>query len=243
MARNTTLKTLRLRIRELGEIRESYVTNIALDREIESSRLELVDKLVSSGSNDYEYSTANANITSGTNTVALPSDFYKLLGVDVLRSDGSYSNLQRYNWGERNRYNSNSLAAVSREFIRYRINGSSIHLAPTPQYTETNGLLIHYVPVPTSVLYSNGVAQTDAQAANTNIDGIFGWEDWIVYDCLIKFIGGKEEGDSSEWQGLLAKLNNRIEEMISRDRGDPDSIRNTDDELEDAIRYRYGTSV
>lgn len=240
MARNVTLHTLRLRIRELGEIRESYVTNVALDREIESSRLELLDKLVGASTGDYLESNTNISITAGTDTYALPSDFYCALYVDVLRSDNTYANMQQYSTGERNYFSESAVSAVHREYARYRIHADNIKFKPTPQWTETNAVLLTYVPVPDTLLYANGVAKDATDAGTTTIDGIFGWDDWIVYDCLVKFIGGKEEGDASEWQGFLAKLNQRIEEMRYRNRGDADVVRNVEEERVRASRIRYG---
>lgn len=243
MARNVTLYTLRERIRELGEIREAYVTNLALDREIESSRLELFDKLVSSASDDYFESTQNVSVTSGTNEYALPSDYYKTIAVDVMRTDGSYVNIERYNKGERNKYSINTISTVHRECSMYRIRGDNLTIIPTPNWTETNGIMHLYVAAPATILYANGAAKDETNAKTTNIDGVSGWDDWIVFDCLIKFVGGKEEGDASQWEGLLAKLNNRIEEMKYRDRGEPDSIRDIEEERYERLVPRYGSSV
>jgi hypothetical protein len=239
MARNVRLHTLRTRIRELGEIRESYVTNVALDREIESSRLELLDKLVSAGAGDYLETSTNISIVAGTDTYALPTNFYVALAVDVKTTTGTnYATMKRYSWGERNRLEFG--AGVDRTDTRYRIHGDNIKFKPTPTWTETNSVLLTYVPVPATLLANANTAVNAAVAANTNVDGVFGWDDWIVYDCLIKFVGGKEEGDASEWQGLLAKLNARIEDMRMRDRHEPDTVRNVEDEHYNSIRMRYG---
>lgn len=226
MPRTVTLTQVADRIRELGEISTTYVTNAALFTEINQSALELVDKLVSAGSTDYFESTNTQNIISGTSNYSLPADFYKMLGVDILTDNNTYVNVQRYSFGDRNRYNNDPISAVERQRIRYSIRGSNLILVPTPQWTEPNGLRMLYV----SSTHGFDTANATPTNVNSTFDGILGWEDWIVYDCLIKFIGGKEEGDASQWAQLQAKLNARIEEMKIRDRGDPDYIRDIDTE-------------
>lgn len=173
----------------------------------------------------------------------MPADFYKVLSVDVKTQSGTeYANMERYSWGERNRLSATSPTGVYRELTKYRIHGDdTIRFKPTPRWTETNSVLLTYVPVPATLLEGDGTAKDETNAKATNVDGVFGWDDWIVYDCLIKFIGGKEESDASEWQGLLAKLNNRIEEMKDRDRGEPDTVRNVDEERRQALTVRYGS--
>lgn len=183
--------------------------------------MELVDKLVSAGASDYFESTNTQNIVSGTASYALPADFYKMLGVDILTDNNTYVNVARYNFGDRNRYNNDPIAAVERQRVKYRIRGANVVLVPTPQWSETNGLRMIYV---------SSTHGFDTANTSSTMDGIMGWEDYIVYDCLVKFIGGKEEGDSSQWMQLLGKVNARIDEMKDRDRGDPDYVRDVDTE-------------
>jgi len=237
MARTQTQTQLRQRVRELGELREAYVTNTNLDRELNQSYLELFDKLVSAGSDDYFESTNNISVVADTASYALPTDYYKTIGVDVKLSNGNYVNISRYNKAQRNKYSIYRIGAVSREWAMYRIRGDNMIIVPTPNWTETAGIRHLYVAIPT--LFTEGVNEATADAAT--LDGIAGWEDWLVYDCLIKFIGGKEEGDATQWEKMLAKLDQRIDDMKERDRYEPETIRDVDEEETERLWPKYGT--
>lgn len=228
MARNVTLQTLIDRIRNLAEAREVYINDETLIEEINSSIAELYDKLVAA-TPDYFESTQTLDIVNGTASYALPTDYYKTIGVDVLRSDGTYISLRKYNTAERN-FDAN-LGGVQREYMRYRIRGGYLVLVPSPSFTENDSVRHLYIPTPPRLSdYSD------------TLDDIANWSDYVVYDCCIK-LGAKEEGDTSNWRALLAKIDARITQMAqTRDVGEPDTIRNC--EAEDAERMwpRYAPS-
>lgn len=231
MARTVTSGQLMARIRELGEIRASYVTNSALLQEINQSRLELLEKLVDVGAGDYFETSQQINVVADTAEYALPTNYFSTLGVSVLLDSGEYSNVDRYNLQDRNILSNEDV--YDRESIRYRIRGDNIVFAPTPDWTATNGIVHVYVAYP---------ADLNTSLTNETIDGFWGWEDYIVYDCLVKFIGGKEEGDATQWEKMLGKVNARIDQMKERrDRGNPDTIANVDIGLRH--HRRYGRSV
>lgn len=101
--------------------------------------------------------------------------------------------------------------------------------APTPSWTETAGVRLLYTPTPPRLTYDSDT-----------LDDIANWSDWVVYDVIIKLVGGKEEGDASQFERLLAKLNDRINEMATnRDVGEPDRIRDVDEENAQRLWPRY----
>ena len=237
MARTKTTGELMTRIRDLGEIRSSYVTNAMLVREIDQSRLELLDKLIDAGSSDYFESTNYTSIVSGTNTYALPSDHYQTLGMSIKLDNGDYAAMERYSYQDRHVYDSSYSSYIKpfREKYQYRIRGANTILTPTPDFSETNGLLHTYVAVP--------AALNTASTVET-IDGFHGYEDYIVYDVLIKFVGGKEEGDDTTWKELLGKCNARIERMKNkRDRANADQVADVEWPRRGRFRGRWGVSV
>lgn len=185
---------------------------------------------MAAGSDDYYESSNNIDIVAGTSSYALPSDFLKLIGMDVKRSNGEYFSMHRYSKAERNTYSYYRIAAVSREWTQYRIRGNNVVLIPEPNWTETAGVRMLYVPVP-----------DDLSDDSDTLDGVAGWEDWIVYKCLIKFIGGKEEGDPSVWLQLINQLDQRIEDMLMRDRANSDKIRNIEEEESERLWPRFGS--
>lgn len=193
--------------------------------------MELYGKLVSAGSDDYFESEQSIDIVSGTASYALSSDYYKTIGVDI-KTGGDYINMPRYTLAERNMFSRYNLGTGDSELGHYRIRGSNLVVIPTPSYSETAGIVHRYVAVPSDLL----------QDGDT-LDGILGWEDWIVYKCLIKFIGGKEEGDPSVWVQLLSQMDQRLDQMKMRDRNEPGRVRNMDDERTQRAHPRYGRTV
>jgi hypothetical protein len=211
-----TFKTIKDRIRELGELRTSFVSDSSLDTEVNQSRLELYDKLISAGANDYFYETQLVNVVADTNSYALSTNFYKALSVEVKNSEGQYLPLFPYSWEE---YGSNESTSCRTE-TGYRFKGNYIYFAPTPSWTETNGIAIRYAPVPDAL-----VNPTDT------VDGVNGWEDYIVYDVIIKFCA-KDERDARDFKELFGKIDARIEKMKkNRDRKNSSYIRDVDQEM------------
>jgi len=218
-------------VRSLGEIRATYVTNSELVQEINQSRLDLYEKLVDVGACDYFESTQDINVVTNTGSYDLPDRFHTTLGVDVKLSSGEYRTLETYSFQERNLYS--DTLSYDREDTRYRIRGDFINFYPTPDWTETEGIRHFHVVTP---------ADLNTAATDETIDGFWGWEDFIVYDCLVKFIGGKEEGDATQWEKERAKIESRIERMKDkRNRGGVDTVTNVDWEYRK--RKRWGKTV
>jgi hypothetical protein len=198
--------------------------------EINQSRLELLEKLVNVGSADYFETTQSINVVSGNSDYSVASNYFTTLGVDLKLTNGEYIPLERYNLQDRHLL-SNSVTH-DREHTRYRIRGENLTLSPTPSWSETNGIKHIYVAVPSDLSYTN---------TSETCDGFWGWEDYIVYDVLVKLIGGKEEGDATEWMQLLGKANQRIEDTAGkRDRANADTIANVDYEYRARMRRPYG---
>lgn len=232
MSRTKTTGNLIDRIRELGEIRATYVTNAALITEIDQSRLELLGKLVEVGACDYFETEQMINVVADTATYNVADNYFSTLAVSVLLDNGDYQPMQRYTMQDQHLL-SDTDATSEREEYRYRIHGNEIRVNPTPDYSLTNGIQHLYVAVPSSL---------NTSLTNETIDGFWGWEDYIVYDCLVKFIGGKEEGDASIWQQMLAKTDARIDALKNRrDSANPDTIANVDYDYRH--KRRWGKSV
>ena len=227
--RTRKLSAIRARIRELGEHRSSYISDAALDREINQAYYELYEKLVSAGSDDYFEKTHEFDIVSGTASYALPADYFKTIGVDIKLTNNNYVNIGRYNKAQRNKYSIYRIGAVSREWAEYRIRGNNIVLVPEPNWSQAGGLRHLYVPLP-----------TELSADDDTLDGVCGWEDWVVYKCLILF-AGKEETDPGLWMQLLGGMEQRIEDMLVRDRAESEAIRDLDEEETERVWPRYGT--
>lgn len=203
-----TLSELRTRARTRANMENSeFVSDTELNQFINDSLAELDDLLIASFGNDYRVSsTSPANTVAGTTSYALPSAFYKLLGVDVRSSSGDrWTSLRPFNFNERNRDTDDTLQA-----LRYRLSGSNFILSQDPGVISYR---LWYIPVLTP-LTVDGSTYTDTQ----------NFAEYAVVDAAIKCME-KEESDTTDLRNDKAALKRRIEEMAqNRDAGQPSSI-------------------
>lgn len=189
-----------------------FVTDAELKVYINDSYKELYDLIVDAVE-DYNLSSTSFTITSG-NTQAIPSDFYKLRGLDDL-SLGSQNprSVRKYLWNERNDFNDPPLITTPYKYsdVYYRIVGSNIQLMPPANAQKPYTL--YYVPLP-------GTLSADGDVAY----GINGWLEYVILDAAIKMMV-KEESDSRPLMAQKKDILGRIERMkVSRDQGLPEKI-------------------
>ncbi len=181
-----------------------------------ASLAQLYEKLIEAYGSDYFVQTPYSFTTDGTNDAyALPSDFFKLLGVDLQLSPSATSTalgwvtLWRFNFGDRNRFTLPNLISVwGWTNLSYRLRGGYIWLQPLPAGNQT--LRLWYAPSFTPL-------DDDADT----FDGINGWEEWAVNDIAMKALV-KEESDISGVAALQQVQNERLASIIeNRDAGAP----------------------
>lgn len=203
MANTVTLTQLKQRCRERADVvNSSFITDAELLSHINSSYAELYDILVSSYQ-DYYVSSSTASVTTG-NTIALPTDFYKMIGLDVSSDGVSYYTVKKFNFNQRN--------SSSNDGVRYRVAGSNILLEPSDSAVGT--YKIWYIPVYTPLASSSDV-----------VNGIMGWDEYIVIDVAIKILQ-KEESSTSSLEKAKDAIKARIIQMSSVRDVEPDSITN-----------------
>ncbi len=202
MATTITLGDLRDQIRQRSDMEQpGFISDSELNSYINSSYFELYDILVQIYGDNYYVQTPYSFSTTGlTQFYDLPTDFYKLLGVDLALSNtlDSYVTIKPFNFADRNRYsvpNFQSFYGVTN--LRYRINANQLWLNP------------RLTPL--------------ADDADT-LDGISGWYEYIIADCCIKCLA-KEESDVSVFAMQKQALMKRIEEAAeNRDAGMPATV-------------------
>lgn len=193
-----------------------FVSEPELISYINQSYFELYDLIVASYGNDYYVATPYQFTTDGTTTLYnLPSDFYKLLGVDLSLSGGnpgSWLTVRGFEFNDRNRYsvpNFQSFYGVTN--LRFRLTGNQLWLTPTPQAGQV--MQIWYVP-----------KMTQLTALTDTCDGISGWTEYIICDAAIKCLQ-KEESDVSVPMAEKMALIKRIEAMAeNRNAGPPPKV-------------------
>lgn len=189
-----TLTTLLARVRTLADmVGSDFVADSELTTWLNAGIAELHDLLVSKFGEDYFAEELAFSTVSGTEDVALPAGFLKVLGVDVLPTSGSrYSTLQRWSFADRNRF-----SEAGGTPTHYRLVADAVRLRPVPDAVYPGKL--HYVPAATAL-----VVPTDAY------EGRNGWEEYVVVDAAIRCLQ-KEESDVSVLMAQKAQLTARIE--------------------------------
>lgn len=207
-----TLLELRNRVRQRSDMETSdFVTDAELNGYINSSIAELHDLLVAAYGSDYFLNSHTFTTSLATNDYALPSDFYKMKGVDLNIQGNNWFSVRPFNFNERNRNQDLTWGLLLGPSLRYRIMGGNLKFNPAPD-ASYNGR-IWYVPKATTL-----VADTDSY------DDLNQYAEYVVVDAAIKCLQ-KEESDVSVLMGQKAALKRRLEEMANnRDEGQPNTI-------------------
>jgi hypothetical protein len=226
MATTMTLAQLMTAVRQRADMAPSgyspslsatsyFVTDPELISYINQSAFELYDILIQKFGDDYFVADPYAiSIVAGTDKYALPSDFYKLLGVDAALSGGTYIALKPFNFSERNRFSALRPTTVGVQTLRYRLNGNKVWFTPMP--TAGMSAQLWYVPrfTPLALL-------TDT------LEGVSGWTEYVIVDAAIKCLQ-KEESDVQVLLLQKAALEKRIESAAeNRDAGSPATVADT----------------
>lgn len=213
-----TLENIRDQLRQrIDRVNSQFFTNEELNGYITGSYKELYDLLIQKFGDDYYVAAPYEFTTDGTNdTYDLPEDFYKLLGCDCQYNGSSNGNgwitLRQFMFQERNAYTlPNYQAFYGITNIRYRLRGNTIWFTPIPAAGQL--LRIFYIPRP-----------ADLTLDADTVDGVSGWEEYIICDAAIKCMV-KEESDPSSFGAQKAAVLQRIESAAeNRNAGAPQTV-------------------
>lgn len=197
-----TLATLRTRARERADMPVAgFVPDSAtgIDAWINEGVQRLHEKLCEAFASNY-VQNSSAFVVAGE-TVALPADFYRLLGVDLNLTDGTKATLQRFERGMRNVFR-NSMVVPDSVTTHYELAGSNIRLLPTP----ANGMsgTIWYQPIATVL-----VLTTDT------VNFPNGWERYVVLYTAIQ-MRMKQESDVNDLRFELEKMETELQVIADR---------------------------
>lgn len=229
MATTMTLSELMVAVRQRADMLPAayspslsstayFVSDPELISYINQSYFELYDLLITVYEDYFVKAPYQFQTDGTTSQYALPSDFYKLLGVDLGLTSGTsaWVTLKKFDFISRNQFvypqlNSTYLGVFN---LRYRLVGNTLMFIPTPSGAQY--IRLWYIPTLTTL-----AALTDTA------DGISGWTEYIICDAAIK-CAQKEESDVSVLMAQKMGLIKRIEESaINRDVGQPDTISDT----------------
>ncbi len=210
MARTFTVTEIESRARNRSDtVNDPFFSSAELIEYIDTGYCKLYDLLVSRFQNYFLTSSAITTV-AGQSDYTLPADFYKLQGLDQLDGTQTYT-LLPFNFNERNQQNAQTVPLYPTPLFRYVLKSSVLTLLPTPSDTKT--LTLWYTPAPVKIT-----------AGNQTIDGIAGWEEYVVNDVCVQ-IRKKQDLDASGFEGERALAEKRILEMgQERDAGFPKKV-------------------
>jgi hypothetical protein len=196
-------------------VNSSFISDSEWEGMANATLQHLYEKLIEAYGADYLVQQSSDFTTDGvTDTLTLPTDFFKLLGVDIKVNAGqnAWRSVYRFNFADRNQYSIHGVVTVlGGSWTRYRLRGTKLWLTPLPAAGQT--LRFWYAPLFTPLTL-------DADS----FDGINGWEEWAVNDIAMKALA-KEESDLSGVMALQQVQNDRLQSIIdNRDAGEPATV-------------------
>lgn len=219
----TTVGNVRLECQQrMDRIYASNITNQEWNSMISQSYKELYDILIQKFGNDYFIAPPVSYLTTGVidptfgcQVFDLPSDFYKLMRCEVALNPSdpnSWVTLRQFNAIQANLWNfPNVYTMYGITNLRYRLWGAKLQIVPLASSGQT--IRIWYSPRPSQL-----VNDTDI------LDGVSGWEEYIVSDVCAKGMIKSEE-DGGPFLLQKAALLKRIEEAAeNRNVGEPQTV-------------------
>src|ERR1022692_430127 len=105
MSRLVALSDLRLQSRQRADkVNSGFILDSELNSYINASATELYDLLTSAYGNDYFFKEYDFNTNGSDIDYSLPSDFYKMIGLDLYLNASRFITLKPYMWNERGMY-------------------------------------------------------------------------------------------------------------------------------------------
>lgn len=212
--------TLSQGITEVRRRTDTENNDVVTDTEITSylnlSQNELYGLLIQTYGSDYALSTSSLSYSGSVTNVNLPSDFWKLRGVDLLTNGNpQYITLKPFNLNERNLMPTSSANIGNPWFsvLRYRLSGNTLWIEPMPPACT---IRIWYAPKLTALS-----ADADEMISYN------GWEEYTIVDACIKVMQ-KQDLDVRVFMAQKAALMQRLNsEMENRDAGSPATVTDT----------------
>lgn len=223
LSSTVTLGSLRLQAQQRADLEgSSVISTPEWNQYISQSYKRLYDMLIAAYGNDYSVASPYQFSITGTQLYSLPTDFYKLLGVDIASSASltGWLTLKKFEFIDRNKYSFQNPLPIPSSTVQlwYIPEPTSLQFQPLCSTTLssttigigsyssaiTAGMSVSGsgIPAGTTIVSVNttlntavlSVAATSTQARvtlsfwidSTTVDGISGWEEYIIVDAAIK---------------------------------------------------------
>lgn len=178
-----TLSSVRTAIRERGDFpRSRKFTDDFIDREAQAAWTAL-HRIVEEVHEGYFDKEGSLSTVADQAYVALPADFRKLKGLDILDS-GEYAELRQLSIGDRHRY-----GAEADKPHAYRLTERGIDLYPTPNAVYT-----------LRVIYARKVTALSASEVTVDEE----WQDYVIWKAIIA-IAASQERPTGEYEREMGR--------------------------------------
>jgi hypothetical protein len=171
--------------------------------------------IIIQANNQYFTTSTTINIVGGTDTYALPSDFYKLDGVDLQIDATSkrFLTLRPFMFAERNKFRS-GLAFTNSPYgqvFKYLMVGNNIRFLPLPSMSGT--VWLWYTPTPTVIT-----------SFSDTIEVMVGGDEYLSLVIAMAMLA-KEESDTTALNGKRLEVLQQLKNVLQvRDNGAPEYI-------------------
>jgi hypothetical protein len=188
----------------------TFVSDTTWKRYINKSKDVLYDYLIGAFGEDYYTIDYDFNLVGGTDSYALPADFYKLVSVELDLGGNEYLPLKRFSLRNRGRGYYNRYYNT----YKYRLLGDKIYFTPNP--STGSAVKLWYIPLATNLV-----------ELSDTLKGFSGWDEFITIDAAIKALR-KEESDTQELMMDRAIFTDKLETMrMNRDAANPKRVKDT----------------
>jgi hypothetical protein len=217
-----SLSTMRDRAKRAADLENSdFVSNTEWADYLNYGCRRLHDVLVSASGEEYWVKSYTFTIVAGTDTYALPADFYRERAFDFLTSPKPIT-MTRFQFRDRNKYNwaQFSWGAVGGAPL-FCLIGPNVQFMPAPS-GSTNGVKLWYIPTVQKTTDNGATWTSGALSLDTDkIDGINGYEELAVLEAAI-LARQKENTDASLLMARRAEILDWITTAAKRrNDGDP----------------------
>lgn len=211
----------------------TLISNPELREYVNEVRMELYELLVEARGQEFYRKEYTFQTSPNIGEYSLPDDFFELISTDLYIAPNQVLSARPYMEAERNRFRWYP-GWYYNQPVYYRLLGSPqnkgaalqpqrINFIPAP--ASVNTIVLNYVPVAKPFL-------TDGTEDNLVIDGVSGWEAFIVWG-VVQICLEKMEQNSDFAMTQQAKVRQRIMDLaVDRDAGAAERVHDVSQDLE-----------
>lgn len=197
---------------ELGvaPVTSAFVSDAELALLADEGARGLYDLILTNQGKEYVSTDDTIATVIGQEQYELPTDFYQLLSVVGRVGDVAFD-LPQWNTSEFAQLITAGAQGASPWASRYRITGtqSTVGVAPTAGVRKLTILPTPREVFTITILYVPACVRADDTTDDVYYDGVSGWEEWIIWDCVAK-MWAKQEQDPSFALAQRAQVEVRI---------------------------------